>query len=52
MTSEPSQPEFESLCSRAFLDFKFRALWHVRELEHPTAEDASAITAACVSKTI
>jgi hypothetical protein len=44
MTQEPLQPEFESLYHRAFADFKLRALWNVRELEHPTAEEALVIT--------
>ena len=44
MTAEPLQPEFESLYHRAFADFKLRALWKVRELEHPTAEEALVIT--------
>ena len=39
-----SQPEFESLYHRAFADYKLRALWNVRELEHPTAEEALTIT--------
>jgi len=44
MIAEPSQPEFEALYHRAFADFKLRALWNVRELEHPTAEEALIIT--------
>ncbi len=44
MTAESPQPEFESLYHRAFADFKLRALWNVRELEHPTAEEALTIT--------
>jgi hypothetical protein len=44
MTTEPSQPDFESLYHRAFADFKLRALWNVCELEHPTAEEALIIT--------
>jgi hypothetical protein len=39
-----TQPEFEALYHRAFADFKLRALWNVRELDHPTAEEALAIT--------
>ena len=34
MTSESSQPEFESLYHRAFADYRLRALWNVREIEH------------------
>ncbi len=44
MTAEPIQPEFDSLYHRAFADFRLRALWNVRELEHPTAEEALVIT--------
>jgi hypothetical protein len=39
----PPEPEFESLYHRAFADFRLRALWNVRELDHPTAEDALSI---------
>jgi hypothetical protein len=44
MNGEPSQPDFESLYHRAFADFRWRALWNVRELERPTAEEALIIT--------
>ncbi len=44
MTAEPSQPGFEFLYHRAFAEFKLRALWNVRELEHPTVEEALIIT--------
>jgi hypothetical protein len=44
MNTEPSEPDFESLYHRAFADFRLRALWNVRELEHPTAEEALIIT--------
>ena len=44
MTAEPSQPNFESLYHRAFAEVKLRALWNVRELEHPTPEEALIIT--------
>jgi hypothetical protein len=44
MSSESSQPEFENLYHRAFADYRLRALWNVRELEHPTAEEALSIT--------
>jgi hypothetical protein len=43
MTSETSEPEFESLYHRAFADYRLRALWNVREREHPTPEEALAI---------
>jgi hypothetical protein len=39
-----SQPEFEDLYHRAFADFKLRALWNVRELQHPSPEEALTIT--------
>ena len=44
MIAEPSQPDFETLYHRAFADFRLRALWNVRELDHPTAEEALTIT--------
>jgi len=44
MTSESSQPEFEALYHRAFADFRLRALWNVRELDHPTPEEALFVT--------
>lgn len=43
MDSKLSQPEFESVYHRAFVDYRLRALWNVRELEHPTAEEALTI---------
>ena len=43
MTPE-AQPEFEILYHRAFVEFRLRALWNVREFEHPSPEDALAIT--------
>jgi hypothetical protein len=44
MTSDPSQQHFEELYHRAFAEFGLRALWNIRELEHPTAEEALIIT--------
>jgi hypothetical protein len=44
LTAESPQPEFETLYHRAFADYKLRALWNVRELDHPTAEQALTIT--------
>jgi hypothetical protein len=44
MTEESSQLEFENLYHRAFADYKLRALWNVRELEHPSPEEALTIT--------
>ena len=43
MTPESPLPDFEILYHRAFADFRLRALWNVRELEHPTAEQALTI---------
>ena len=36
-------PDYEVLYHRAFVEYRLRALWNVRELEHPTAEEALAI---------
>ena len=44
MTVKSPQPDFENLYHRAFADYKLRALWNVRELEHPSAEEALSIT--------
>jgi hypothetical protein len=37
-------PEYESLYHRAFAEFRLQALWNVRELEHPTPEEALIVT--------
>jgi len=44
MTMESPQPEFENLYHRAFADYRLRALWNVRELDHPSPEEAWTIT--------
>jgi hypothetical protein len=44
MTAEPIQPDFETLYHRAFAYYRLRALWNVRELEHPSREEALVIT--------
>ncbi len=44
MTRETAQADYEVLYHLAFAEFEARALWNVRELEHPTPEDAMAIT--------
>jgi hypothetical protein len=44
MTTQPSPPDFEALYHRAFADFRVRALWNLRELEHPTPAEALTIT--------
>ena len=41
-TADPE--DFATLYHRAFAEYKLRALWNVRELENPTAEEASLIT--------
>jgi len=41
---ETAQAEYEVSYHRAFAEYKTRALWNVREFEHPTPEDAMAIT--------
>lgn len=35
--------DFLALYRRAFADYKLRALWNVRELEQPTAQEALLI---------
>lgn len=45
-TAEPCQPDFETLYHRAFADYSLRALWNVRELKHPSPEEALTITRA------
>jgi len=40
---ESPQLAFENLYHRAFADSKLRALWNVRELEHPSPEQALSI---------
>jgi hypothetical protein len=44
MIGNQVQPAFAALYHRAFADFRLRALRNVRELEHPTAEEALIIT--------
>jgi hypothetical protein len=39
-----TQPEFERLYHQAFRDYEVHALWNLRELEHPSAAEALAIT--------
>lgn len=40
----PSQPDSEALDHRALADYGIRALWNLREIEHPTPEEALTIT--------
>ena len=44
MTPETVETDYEALYHRAFAEYEVHALWNVRELEHPTPEDAMAIT--------
>ena len=44
MASDLAQPDFEALYHSAFADYRLRALWNIREIEHPTPEEAMAIT--------
>jgi len=44
MSANPVQSDFEALYHRAFADYKLRALWNVKELEHPSPNQALAIT--------
>lgn len=44
MGAETVRTDFESLYHRAFAEHGLRALWNIRELEHPTAEEALLIT--------
>jgi hypothetical protein len=44
MTAERPQSDFENLYHQAFADYRLRALWNVRELEHPSPEEALTIT--------
>jgi hypothetical protein len=44
MTNHPSPSDFEVLYHRAFADHRLRALWNLREFEHPTPEESLAIT--------
>jgi hypothetical protein len=47
MTTEPKQPEdLASLYRRAFAEYGTIALWNMRPVHHPTAQDALAITKA------
>ena len=44
MNTESAGRDVEALYHRAFADFRLRALWNVREMEHPTVEEALGIT--------
>jgi hypothetical protein len=41
---EPIPSDFEALYHRAFADYRVRALWNLKELEHPTPQEALVIT--------
>jgi len=45
-TEPPSTADFESLYRRAFAEFRARALWNKRQIEHPTKEDALVVARA------
>jgi hypothetical protein len=44
MPTGSPQSDFKALYHRAFADYKLRALWNVGELEHPSPNQALAIT--------
>jgi hypothetical protein len=45
MMPTPTPPEdFVALYRLAFKEYYMRALWNLREIEHPTAEDALVVT--------
>lgn len=44
MAIESIEADFEALYHRAFAEYGTHALWNLREFEHPTAEQALAIT--------
>jgi hypothetical protein len=43
-TTSTAGQDFVALYRRAFREYRAQALWNLRELEHPTPEDALAIT--------
>jgi hypothetical protein len=43
MSVNVAVPDYERLYRRAFADYKLHALWNVRELEHPTPEQALSV---------
>jgi hypothetical protein len=44
MTPETVETGYEALYHRAFAEYGIHALWNLREFEHPTAQQAMAIT--------
>lgn len=44
MDVQQTDTDYEALYHRAFADYKIHALWNIRELEHPTPEEAMTIT--------
>ena len=44
MDVEVTGTDYEALYHRAFADYRVHALWNIRELEHPTPEEAMTIT--------
>ncbi len=45
-TPDQCDPQLVELYVRAFSEFGTRALWNLRQHQHPTVEDALAITRA------
>jgi hypothetical protein len=44
MDTQETKLDFESLYHLAFAEYRVRALWNVREIEHPTPDEALIIT--------
>jgi len=44
MAENIQTPDFEALYHRAFAEFGAIALWNVREIDHPSPEEALVIT--------
>lgn len=44
MEVQNPETDYETLYHRAFADYRVHALWNIRELEHPTPEEALTIT--------
>ena len=44
MDARAAQSDYESLYHRAFAEYGIWALWNCREIEHPTPDEAMAIT--------
>ena len=44
MGAQHTEADYDALYHRAFAEHRSRALWNIRELEHPTPEEALTIT--------